>query len=424
LKENLHLTGDGKPKFFYGYVVVLLATLIMVVTWGAVYSFGVFFKPMITELGWTRAATSGAYSLTFLLSGFLGILAGRLSDRLGPRLVVTVCGVLIVAGYLLMSQVSFIWQIYLFYGVIIGVGLGGVYVPSVSTVARWFVKRRGLMTGIVIAGIGAGTMIISPVANWLIANYGWRTSYIIVGITVLALMISAAQFLRRDPAGMGVKPYGGDVADQSGLNLETGGFSLRKAIRCKQFWILCLMFPSFEFCVNTIMVHIVPHATDLAISAASAANILAVIGMFSIAGRITMGSTGDRIGNRRAFAICGVMMSVALSWLLFAQELWMFYLFAAIFGFAYGGYGPLISLVVADLFGLTSLGVILGVVTFSITIGAAVGPTLAGKIFDVTGSYQTAFLVCIALSIIAITVALPLRPITDNERTGNPSRSA
>jgi MFS family permease len=387
----------------------------MTFTWGAVYSFGVFFKPMITELGWTRAATSGAYSLTFLVSGFLGILAGRLSDRLGPRLIITVCGMLIVTGYLLMSQVSLIWQIYLFYGVIIGVGLGGVYVPSVSTVARWFVKRRGLMTGIVIAGIGAGTMIVSPAASWLIANYGWRISYIIIGITVLVLMISAGQFLRRDPAMMGVKPYGGDVADQRDLNSETRGFSLRKALRSKQFWMLCLMFPTFEFCVNTIMVHIVPHATDLAISAANAANILAVIGMFSIAGRITMGITGDRIGNRQAFAICGVMMSVALIWLLFSQEPWMFYLFATIFGFAYGGYGPLISLVVADLFGLSSLGVILGVVTFSITIGAAVGPTLAGKIFDITGSYQTAFLVCIALSIIAITVALSLRSFTDKQ---------
>jgi len=417
------LIKDSKPGYFYGYVVVALATLIMVVTWGAVYSFGVFFKPMITELGWSRAATSGAYSLTFLFCGFLGILAGRLSDRFGPRLVVTACGALIVAGYLLMSQVSVIWQIYLFYGVIIGIGLGGVYVPAVSAVARWFTRRRGLMTGIVIAGIGLGTMIMSPLSNWLIASYGWRTSYVIIGITVLVLMISAAQFLRRDPARMGMRPYGADMAALPRLGSENGEFSLQRAVRSRQFWMLCLMFPSFEFCVGTIMVHIVPHATDLAISAANAANILAVIGALSVAGRIMMGSAGDRIGNRQAFAICGVMMSLALIWLLYAQELWMFYLFAAIFGFAYGGYGPLISLVVADLFGLSSLGVILGVVTFSITIGAAVGPILAGKIFDVAGNYQSAFLVCIALSIIAIIMALLLRPITSKKEAAISGRS-
>jgi len=416
------LTKNSPPQFFYGYVVVLLAFIIMVVTWGTFYTFGVFFKPVLTEFDWTRTGTSGAYSLAFMVSGFLSIVAGRLNDRFGPRVVVSACGVLLCSGYLLMSQVSAIWQLYLFYG-IVGIGLSGAYVPSISAVSRWFVKRRGLMTGIAMAGIGAGTMITPPVTNWLISNYGWRTSYIVIGIVVLVLMVLAAQFLKRDPTQMRLIPYGEGVVESQNSDLEARGFSFQEAIRTWQFWVVCGMFTFSEFCVQTITVHIVPHATDLAISAANAAGILAIIGGAGVTGRVMMGGAGDRVGNKPATTICLIMMLASLLWLLAAEELRMFYLFAVVFGFAYGGYQPLISLVVAELFGLSSLGVILGAVTFSITIGAAVGPALAGRIFDITGSYQSAFLVCAALSIVAIILTLFIKPITNKGRISDPRRS-
>jgi len=403
------LIKDRKPRFFYGYIIVLLATLIMMVTWGTFYSFGVFFKPVLLEFGWTRAATSGAYSLAFMLSGFFAIFVGRFSDRFGPRIVVTTCGLLLASGYLLTSQISTIWQLYLFYG-IVGIGSSGAYVPSISALSRWFVKRRGLMTGIAMAGIGLGTMVMSPLANWLISNYGWRTSYIVVGIVVLVSVTLAAQFLQRDPAKMGMAPYGEDVVEQQSLSSENRGFSFQKAIRTKQFWMLCAMFTFAEYCVHNVNVHIVPHTTDLAISAANAANILAIIGAMSVSARVIMGAVGDRASNKLAAIVCFVIMLVSLVWLLFARELWAFRLFAFAFGFAYGSYQPLISLVIADSFGLSSLGVILGAITFVIMTGAAVGPVLAGWIFDITNSYQLAFLVCIAFSIVAIILALLLRP--------------
>ena len=417
------MTKNRAPKLFYGYIIALAAFFIMVVTWGAFYCFGVFFKPVLIEFGWTRAATSGAYSLSFVLSGFLGIFAGRLSDRLGPRIVVTGCGLFLGSGYLLMSQISTIWQLYLFYGVIVGIGLSGAYVSAVSAVSRWFVKRRGLMTGIVIAGIGAGTMVMPPLANWLISSYGWRASYTIIGIIVLVLIILAAQFLKRDPSQIGLSPYGEGEAEQGSLNLEARGFSLQRAIHTRQFWMLYAMFLCFGVSVQAIMVHIVIHATELEISAASAANILAIIGGVSIAGRIIMGSAGDRIGNKLVITVCFILMSVALLWLLVTKELWMFYLFAVVFGFAYGGWAALISLMVAELFGLSSLGVILGAVTFGLTIGEAIGPTLAGRIFDITSSYQTAFLICVGLSIIAIILALFLKPITRKGGENDSERS-
>jgi OFA family oxalate/formate antiporter-like MFS transporter len=131
---------------------------------------------------------------------------GGLNDRLGPRIVLTVCGVLIGVGFLLMSQIGALWQLYLFYGVIVGAGLGGTFVP-LTTTARWFVARRGLMTGIVTAGVGVGALIGPPIANWLITGYDWRRSYAILGSIVLGCVVVGAQLLRRDPAQVGRLPY-------------------------------------------------------------------------------------------------------------------------------------------------------------------------------------------------------------------------
>ena len=418
------MTEKRKPKFFYGYVVVVAAFFIMLVADGIFYSFGVFFEPVLLEFDWTRAAVSGAYSLCMILFGLLGIGVGRLNDRFGPRPILTGCGLFLGLGYLLMSQISTIWQLYLFYGVIVATGVSAFLVPLLSTVARWFVKRRGLMTGIVIAGTGAGTMIMAPLASQLIAIYGWRTSYIIVGIIALVLITIAAQFLRRDPGQMGQLPYGESEVKQESLNSEARGFSLQEAIHTRQLWLLCALSFCYYFCVATMMVHIVIHATGLGIPALSAANILAIIGGASIGGRVVMGSAADRIGSKLALIICFILISIALAWLIAANKVWMLYLFAAIFGFGYGGVAALQSPVAAELFGLRSHGVILGITFFSLCIGGVIGPVLAGRIFDITGSYQLAFLVCIAIGVTGLVSTLLLRPISSeggrNDSKGSP----
>ncbi len=404
------MTDNTKPNFFYGYIIVLAGFIIMMIAWGAFYTFGIFFKPLLTEFGWTRAIISGAFSLCSILLGILAIVIGRLSDRFGPRLVVTVCGFLLGLGYLLMSQVSTIWQLYLFYGVIIGVGMGGAFVPLASTIARWFVKRRGTMTGIASAGIAAGIMIMPPVANWLISSYNWRTSYIIIGITVSVFIVGLAQFLKRDPGQIGEVPYGEDEVKTESLNRLTRGFSLREALYTRPLWLLLAAYLFYGFWLNSIMVHIVPHATELGISATSAANILAIIGGVSFVGRIIMGGASDRMGNRLVFAISFAVVSIALFWLQLAREAWMLYLFAAIIAFGYSGCAALISPIVAELFGLRSHGVLLGITNFAYASGGAVGPIVVGLIFDITGSYQSAFLVSAVVSVIGLIITLFLRP--------------
>ena len=409
--KEAYQSPETPPRFFYGYFVVGAAFIIMIVSWGLYIVFGVFFNSFLDEFGWTRAVTSGAYSLSSITGGLVGIVMGGLTDRFGPRLVVTFCGILLGAGYFLMSQVDAVWQLYLFYGVIIGIGMSGLWVPLLSTVARWFTGRRSLMTGIVVSGLTIGQMIGPLVISRLIAEYQWRKSYMILGIAVFVIVVLAAQFLKRRPGT--VEKLADDLNEEQPEknNNVSQGFSLKEAIRTSQFWLVAIVFFCFGYIAYGMTVHMVPHITRLGISDINAANVLAVNGGIGIVGNFVLGGlVGDRIGNRKAFIIGFILSTAALVWLVPVRELWMLYLFAAVFGLGLGSMGTSESPLVARLFGLTSHGLIYGVMGLGFTIGGAVGPVMIGYICDVTESYQSAFIVCAALGIIGLILMVILKP--------------
>ncbi|MFC1929044.1 MFS transporter [Chloroflexota bacterium] len=398
-----------QSRLFYGYIIVLAAFFILMIVFGAEISFGVFLKPLLDEFGWTRTVISGAYSLKMVLSGVFAIVAGRLCDRFGPRLVVTCCGFFVGLSYLLMSQISTIWQIYLIYGVLLSMGAVGCMVPLLSTVARWFVKRRGLANSIVMSGNSVGMIIMPTLANQLISTYSWRFSYVIIGLMALAVTVIVAQFLRRDPRQIGLAAYGADSVSSDSSNLEIQGFSFQEAIRIRQLWIICVMMLCLGFCIHTVYVHIVPHATDIGVSASAAATILSTVGIINTGSKIGMGSIVDRIGNRRVLIIIFILMLVAFLWLPFASELRMLYIFAAAFGIALGGLGAVHSPMVAEFFGLRAHGAIYGLTMLSGCIGNAVGPLVAGRIFDIRGSYYGAFILCATLGMVGLILSISLK---------------
>jgi len=373
-------------------------------------SFGVFFNPLLNEFGWTRAMISGASSLSFILMGVLGIVMGGLTDRFGPRIVLTICGFLLGLGYLLMSQVQDRWQLYLLYGVAIGVGMSGIWAPLLSLVGRWFVKRRGLMTGIVIAGGGIGALAGPMVITRLIAAHGWRTSCIMLGSITLLVIVLIAQFLKRDPGDIGQLAYGASEEREPAVASEVPGFSLKEVVHTPQFWLVFFMLFCLGVGIFSILVHIVPHSRELAVPAITAANILACIGGVSIIGNLAMGRAVDKIGPRQVLIIGLILMLAALLWLVPAREVWMLYLFAVVFGFAHGGTATAHAPVVARLFGLNSLGSIFGLATLGFTLGGAAGPVMTGYIFDLTGSYKLAFISCAVIGFIGLVLAAILRP--------------
>jgi len=399
-----------KRNIFYGYIVVAAAFLITTISHGAQHTFGIFFKPLLEQFGWTKAATSAAFSLYLVLYGLLGIFVGRLNDRFGPRLVMTVCAFFLGLGYMLMSQVSAIWHLYLFYGVLIAVGMSGTWVPLISTIPRWFIRRRGMMTGIVTSGSGIGTILLSLGASALISEYQWQLSYIMVGAAVLVILALAVQFLRRDPQQMGQMPYGGTAGKKEAPDHPGEGMVFREAINTAPFWMVCAIFFCFGFDLYTVMVHIVAHAIELGIPALNAASIIAVVGGVNAAGRVGIGSAGDWIGHLRCLVISFALITAALLLLLVAAEMWRLYLFGVIFGLGYGGLAALMSPVPAELFGLRSIGTIVGAVMCSFTLGGAIGPVLAGYLSDITGSYHMAFLVCFAVSVMGTILSILIRP--------------
>jgi MFS family permease len=399
---------ETNPRFFYGYILVIAAAGIMTLSIGASTSFGVFFKPVMMEFGWNRAMTSGAFSLSWILQGALAVIMGRMTDRLGPRMVMTLCGILVSLGYLLMSRIVSISQFYLFFG-IVGIGMSGFNVSLVSTVSRWFVKRRGMMTGIVLAGGGIGSLVTPPIANWLITAYDWRRSYVIMGGLILAIVLLGAQFLRRDPAQLGQLPYGYDKDEGFRPDSISEAPSNKKSIYGRQFWMVFAIFFSLGFCAYLSIVHIVPHATDVGSAPSAAARMLSTIGGMVIVGRIVMGSLGDRIGNRQAFMLSFGLMSAGLFLLLLVRERWMLYVFAAFLGFTWG-VGALGPPLIADLFGLRSLGGNVGVMNLGYSVGAGLGPFMAGYLFDMTKSYQPAFLVTLLIALFALIISISLKP--------------
>jgi MFS family permease len=401
-----------KKSFFYGYAIVFVCFLLQIFLVGPRNSFGVFIKPITEEFDWSRALVSGAFSLSTIMLGLSSVFMGAFNDRVGPRIVTTICGVMVGSGMMLMFFVHSAWQLYLFYSVLLGLGMGGVLAPLVSTINRWFVTRRNIMLGLLMAGGGLGGIIGPLLITRLIYTYDWRTAFLYVGIAVFIVIILLAQFLKRAPSQVGQTPYQkGNEARRKEL-ADVVELSLKQALRTWKFWLFSIMMFCAGFCVLTITVHIVPLATDRGISATSAAVILSVMNLAMTFGSLIIGLIADRIGSQRMLLICQCLFLVVFMFLLPVNSAWVLGTFAVILSFSGGGIGVLEGTIIAELFGLKSNGVILGVNFFIFTIGCSTGAFIAGSVFDSTGNYQWAFLLCGALVVVALIFAIFLNRAT------------
>ncbi|MBE9513859.1 MAG: MFS transporter [Chloroflexi bacterium] len=384
---------EARPGVFYGWIIVAAGCAILLVVWGFQYSYGVFFTELCDDLNWKRTTVSGAYSLFMVWHSVNYFFSGWLNDRYGPRLILAICIITLTGGYALMSAVTAPWQLYGVYGIVIGTGCGFAFLPVTSTVSRWFVKRRGMALGIAVAGIGMGTLALAPFAQFLITRFDWRTSYLLVAGILLIAGLPVSRLMRSDPLEKGLLPYGLEGRREGG---ECGSspcafdFTLRQAIRTKAFWLLFAMFIFFNCAVQMVMVHFKAYATDLGITPMVAATFIGVIGIVSSAGRIIMGHVSDRVGRKACFFISYLLMSMMMMWLLEATQPWQFYFFSVTFGFFYGSCVPLFPAATADWFGTRSQGAILGTLLLAPGIGGAIGPLLAGRVFDSAGSYDVA----------------------------------
>jgi len=405
-----------KPQraFHYGWVIVICSTLQIISGAGAMYTFGIFFKPIANELVVSRAALSGAYSLFMFNCGFFSMVCGYLCDKYGPAKTGMAAGFLLGLGLILSSQVNSLWQFYVTYGLISGIGMGGGFSIGMGTTARWFEKRRGLALGIVASGAGIGMLIYMPVSESLIASYHWDGAYLVLGFIILTVVVTSAAFLRSSPAKVGLKPYGYEEQVSPQIIIEkpvSSGqdFSIFTAIRTRFMLLLVSIYLLFAIGQQMVTVHLVNYATDTGILTIMAASLMSVVGIGGIIGRTSMGAISDKIGAKNALLACCATMTLALIMLIFTRELWMFFLFAIIFGFAAGGEIPQMPILVGEFFGMKAVSGLVGVIVFGTCVGAALGSWAGGRLFDISQNYLTAFSLATACSISSVVVILVLK---------------
>ncbi|MFH1153483.1 MAG: MFS transporter [Pseudomonadota bacterium] len=397
-------------KIKSGFLPILASCFsIQAIGVGIYIAYGVFFNPLMTEFGWPRAVVSGASSAAFFISGLFAIYVGRMNDRIGPRMIMTVTAVFFGAGCMLMASTDSVWELYLFFGLIFGIGLSSIDVIALTTIARWFPERRGIMTGITKVGTGAGQFFFPLLATVLIAAWNWRTAFVILGIISLVLLSAIARVIRKDPG----EPGGGDCVRQ-GMSSGAGviqDISFSQAVKTLQLWMLCLANLIIVACLMSVLVHIVPHGRDTGISAGKAAGVLSTIGGVSMAGRFITGIVIDRIGSKRSMIIALIILITALLWLQKADALWKLYVFACIYGFAHGSFFTVISPIVAELFGTASHGALFGMVVFFGTAGGAIGPIATGYLFDISGSYNLPFSLFLIAGVLGLGILSFLKPV-------------
>ena len=393
------------PRVFAGWWVVAGAFLCMMTGYAVAYSFAPFFLPLETEFGARRGETSLVFSICAFLYFLLGFPAGLIADRVGPRPVV-IGGLLLVAlGLVLASQATTLWQVYLGYSVGVGLGVGLSYVPSIASVQRWFVRRRGTATGLAVAGIGVGTLVGAPLAYQLIAAFGWRQTYLILAaLTVVGAIVSGI-LIRWSPERYGLAPDG-DALPPGGLHAPATGFSIGEALRSGPFWAIYTGAMLMSFGLFVPFVHLAPYARDIGLSEGFGVMLIVLLGVGSTVGRFLFASVTNWLGRRLSFASMYVGAGTML--VMWSQSTggWALVAFALVFGAFYGGFVAIAPSLAADYFGAKALGSIIGGLYSGVAFGALLGAPAAGYAYDFFGSYTGAILAGAALCFVSFFITL------------------
>lgn len=354
-----------------------LAGVSMFTVFAVAYSFGTFVKPMAAEFHASRGATALVFGLTAFAYFVLGAVTGPLVHRVGPRVMVIVGGVVLVVGVVLTSHVHAIWQAYLTYGLGVGIGVACCYVPLLAVVGGWFERRRNLAIGIAVSGIGLSSLFGSPISARLIKAHGWRHAYLVLAVAAAILLAIVAALIRTPP----------DFNHAPSMRLGS-------AIRSPLFALSYGAGLLGSITLFSVFVNLVPYAEDHGIRKVTAATLLSVVGGASIVGRNGLAVVAHRVRIPLVYAASFAGMAVTqLLWLVAGRSYAMLALFAAIFGFSYGGFISLAPVLMAQLFGTEQLGGLVGVNYSSAGIGALFGPTIGAWLVDRTGHYTATIVV-------------------------------
>jgi MFS family permease len=383
-------------------------------------TFSVFFVALIDHFHWSRAETASAQSIAMVVYMIMAPIIGTLVDRIGPRKVILPGIVLTGFGFLLCTQIKTLLQFYLFFGIIVGIGVTCLSIaPFTVILAHWFERKRGTANGLAGVGIGLGIFILVPLIQYLISIRGWQFAFFTFSLLIFSIPLTLnAIFLKHKPQEMGLLPDGDLLnhlsesdhqktqgAKRLNPSLIQKDQELKKIFRTAQFWyVIC--FPSFTtFGVYIIMVHHIKYLVDLNVDKIWAASLFAIMGALSAGFRFFWGWFSDRGGREVTFTLGSICFSLGILSLLLFQyipSLALLYLFALFFGAGWGVTAPMFMSITGDLYKGKNYGLIYGMVEGAIGLGSALGAWVAGVIFDQTHNYLSAFVLAILLNLISV----------------------
>jgi OFA family oxalate/formate antiporter-like MFS transporter len=397
---------------------IAAAAVFMQLCLGAVYGWSVFKKPLMATEHWSETSVQLTFTLAILFLGLGTIIGGLWQDKVGPRKVATVAGVIYGLGYILAAYFSkqhSLMGLYISYGVLGGVGMGMGYITPVATLVKWFPDKRGLMTGVAVAGYGAGALVMSPVAAAVIKASGVPVTFLGLGIVYLIVVVIAAQFYANPPQGC--RPAGWEPRTAVAKAAGTVDYTVKEAMSTWQFWLLWLML----FLNVSAGIMIISQASPMAqeivhMTPIAAAAMVGLISIFNGAGRVFWAWVSDHIGRARVYFLLYMIQAIVFFALIRTHDLTLFSIEFAIIGLCYGGgFGTMPSFT-ADYFGAKFMGGIYGIILLAWGAGAVPSPIMIARLHQATGRYDTAVNVIAIVMLVSLVFPLIARPPKSKEQ--------
>lgn len=424
------MTTNPNPNPTRGRWWIVVAAVLVQLALGAVYAWSVFNKPLQEQFGWSKSETVLPFEVAIGAIFIGSLVGGRIQDRYGPRPVAFGGVALYSVGIMLASLVSApgdLWLLVLTYGALGGIGLGAAYITPIAMLAKWFPDRRGLITGIAVAGFGFGAVVTAPVAKALLGNTDDKPSvFLPLGIAYLIAGVVGAVFFRNPPAGYEVPGF---VPASSGHAVAgTKVYTLPEALRTRQWYLLTAILTLNVTCGIGFISQASDAAQDIAgVTAATAATMVGILGLCNGGGRVFWAWLSDRIGRMQAFLGMLGLQAICFFILPFAAAFAVFCILAALIYLAYGGGFGTMPATAADYYGTPNAGGIYGAMIVAWSIGGVVGPLLTAALYEANGnSYTVAFIVLAVIALVSLALPvvtrMPSLPHSEVRAEGAPQR--
>lgn len=395
-----------KILLFKKVFIIGICFLALLIARGVLFSFPILFVALLEEFGWSREITSSIFSFNLFLSLGLGqFLMGLIQDRVGGKLLLVLGSVMLSISLFMMSRAKTVWEFYLYIGFLSSLGFAGLgWVPVVSILSKWFQNRRGFIFSLAFSGIGFGALIFGPLTQYLISNLGWRMAYIYLGV-IVAIILPPLMLVQPSIPRKSVESEGKEAPLGKQGNGQYAKAKTLKQVLCTQsYWYLFLVYLFSAIAIFSIHIHQVVYLVDKGFGKMFVASILGVQGIMSTIGRIFFAHLSDIFNRTKVLIVSLILLSIGVGFLglvSFIQAEWVIYLFTLFYGIPLGVTPPILSAIVADTYHGPNFGRIYGFLLLSDGISGAIGPWIAGYLFDRTGSYMSTFGLAICLIILA-----------------------